>query len=131
MTSLFTGTSIAITAARCLCALIAALSAAALLAAEPKASVVNEIQVSDADKYQEYTAQVPATLLPYGGAFIVRGGNGTILSGVELAGRLAIVEFPSRAKALEWHESADYQRILKIRNLSSTSRVYIVDEVSP
>jgi uncharacterized protein (DUF1330 family) len=73
----------------------------------------------------------PATLLPYGGVFIVRGGNGTVLSGSELAGRIAMVEFPSRAKAMEWHESADYQRILKIRNASSTSRVYLVDEVSP
>lgn len=101
------------------------------LATEPKALVVNEIQVTDAEKFKEYTSQVPATLLPYGGVFVVRGGNGVILSGSELAGRLVIVEFPSRAKAMEWHESADYQRIQKIRNASSTSRVYIVDEVSP
>jgi uncharacterized protein (DUF1330 family) len=106
------------------------LNSSVVLATEPKALFVNEIQVTDAAKYNEYVAQVPATLLPYDGAFIVRGGNGAVISGSELAGRIVIVEFPSRAKALGWYESADYQRILKIRNASSTSRVYIVDEVS-
>ena len=39
--------------------------ACAALAAEPKVLVVNEIQVTDADQYKEYAAQVPVTLLPY------------------------------------------------------------------
>ena len=93
--------------------------------------VANEIQVTDAEKYKEYAAQVPETLLPYGGVFIVRGGNGMVPSGSDLARRIAIVESPSRAKVIKWHESAEYRRILKIRNASSTSRVYLVDEVSP
>ena len=100
-------------------------------AAEPKALFVNEIQVTDAEQYQQYVAQVTATLQAYGGSFIVRGGNGTAISGAEMAGRVVIVEFPNRMKALEWYKSADYQRILKIRNASSTSRVYLVDEVGP
>ena len=112
-------------------AAIALLTSSVVLAAEPKALVVNEIQITDAEKYKEYSSQVAATLLPYGGVSVVRGGNGTVLSGPELAGRVAIVEFPSRAKAMEWHESSDYQRILKIRNASSTSRVYIVDKMAP
>ncbi len=104
---------------------------AKLAVAEPKALVINEIQVTDAEKYKEYASQVPATLLPFGGVMVVRGGNVEVLSGAEFGGRVVILEFPSRAKAMAWHESADYQKILKVRNASSNSRVFIVDEVAP
>ena len=104
---------------------------AKLVVVEPKALVINEIKVTDAEKYKEYASQVPATLLPFGGVMVVRGGNVEVLSGAEFGGRVVILEFPSRAKAMAWHESADYQKILKIRNASSNSRVFIVDEVAP
>lgn len=101
------------------------------MAAEPKCFIVNEIKVTDAAKYKGYVEQVPATLKPFGGSFLVRGGNGEVLSGDPLAGRIVIVEFPSRAKAKAWHESPAYQKILAIRNASSTSRVYLVDGEAP
>jgi len=100
-------------------------------AAEQKAYIVNEIQVTDAAKYKEYADQVPATLAPFGGTFMVRGGNPVVLSGAPIAGRIVVVEFPSREKAMAWHESAAYQKILPIRNANSTSRVYIVDGAAP
>jgi uncharacterized protein (DUF1330 family) len=104
---------------------------ATVLAADPKAYVVNEIQVSNAEKYKEYADQVPETLKPFGGIFLVRGGNGVVLDGAALAGRVVVLEFPSRAQAMAWHESAAYQKILSIRNANSTSRVYIVDAATP
>ena len=100
-------------------------------AAEQKAYIVNEIQVTDAAKYKEYADQVPATLAPFGGTFMVRGGNPAVLGGAPIAGRIVVVEFPSREKAMAWHESAAYQKILPIRNANSTSRVYIVDGAAP
>lgn len=118
----------------CLLAAVAvttALAVSAALAADAKTLVVNEIQITDAAMYKQYTEQVPATLLPFGCVYLVKGGNGAVLSGSALAGRVAIVECPSRASALAWHESAAYQKILAIRNASSTSRVYIVDTVAP
>lgn len=96
-------------------------------AAEPKSYLINEIQVTDAATYKGYVEQVPATLIPFGGSFLVRGGNGEVISGAPLSGRIVIVEFPSRAQAKAWHESPAYQNILAIRNASSTSRVYLVD----
>ena len=100
-------------------------------AAEQKAYIVNEIQVTDAAKYKEYADQVPPTLAPFGGTFMIRGGNPAVLSGAPIAGRIVVVEFPNREKALAWHESAAYQKILPIRNASSTSRVYVVDGAAP
>jgi len=105
--------------------------AGASYAADPKAYVVNEIHVTDAAKFKEYADQVPPTLVPFGGKFFVRGGNPVVLSGAPINGRVVILEFPSREKALGWHESAAYQRILAIRNAASTSRVYVVDGEAP
>jgi uncharacterized protein (DUF1330 family) len=38
-----------------------------------------------------------------------------------------ILEFPDRAQATAWRASAAYQKILPIRDATSTSRVYVVD----
>jgi uncharacterized protein (DUF1330 family) len=100
-------------------------------AAGSKGYVVNEIQVTDAAKYKEYADQVPATLLPFGGTYLVKGGTVDVIGGTPPAGRVVILEFPSLAQAKAWHESAAYQKILVIRNASSTSRVYAVDGAPP
>jgi uncharacterized protein (DUF1330 family) len=103
----------------------------AVLAAEAKAYIIEEIQVTDATKYKDYVAQAPATVAAFGGAFIVRAGAVDVIDGTPPAGRVVVLEFPSMAKAKAWHESEAYQKILPIRNASSTSRVYIVEGVAP
>jgi uncharacterized protein (DUF1330 family) len=100
-------------------------------AADSKAYVINEIQVTDLANYKDYAEQVPATLKPFGGVFIVRGGRTDVLSGAAPTGRVAILEFPNLASAKAWHESAEYQRILPMRAAASTSRVYIVEGIAP
>lgn len=95
----------------------------------PKAYIVSEAFVTDPEVYGQYAAQALATLEPFGGRFIVRGGNGEAIAGEAPSNRLVIIEFPNREAALGWRSSDDYQRILKIREASSTSRVYVVDGV--
>ena len=90
------------------------------------AYVVNEIVVTDAEVFQTYVAQVPATLPPFGGRYLVRSGASQAIEG-EPPGRLVILEFPDRAQALAWRASPAYSAILPIRDASSTSRVYVVD----
>ena len=91
-----------------------------------KAYVVNEIVVTDAAKFQTYVVQVPPTLAPFGGRYLVRSGASQAIEG-EPPGRLVILEFPDRAAALAWRSSPAYSDILLIRDASSTSRVYAVD----
>jgi uncharacterized protein (DUF1330 family) len=98
-------------------------------AEEPTVFVVNEITVTDPVRYKTYADQVPATLAPFGGSFVVRGGNPEALDGKIPGDRVVVVAFPSRAQAKAWHESATYQHILAIRNAASTSTVYIVDSL--
>lgn len=90
------------------------------------AYVVNEIAVTDPERFQTYASQVPATLPPFGGRYIVRSGATEAMVGTP-PGRIVILEFPSLAQARAWRSSEAYARILPIRDATSTSRVYIVE----
>ena len=76
--------------------------------------------------FQTYVVQVPPTLEPHGGRYLVRSGVSEAIEG-EAPGRIVILEFPDRAAALAWRSSPAYRAILPIRDASSTSRVYVAD----
>ena len=62
------------------------------------AYVVNEIWVTEAERFQTYVVQVPPTLAPFGGRCRVRSGASEAIEG-EPPGRLVILEFPDRETA--------------------------------
>jgi uncharacterized protein (DUF1330 family) len=90
------------------------------------AYVVNEIWVTDAERFQTYSVQVPPTLAAFGGRYVVRSGASEAIEG-DPPGRVVILEFPDRAAALAWRSSPAYQAILPIRDATSTSRVFVVE----
>ena len=94
------------------------------------AYVVNEIVVTDPERFQTYVVQVPATLPPFGGRYVVRSGASEAIEGSP-PGRIVILEFPDRETAKAWRASPAYQAILPIRDTASTSRVYVVDGYVP
>jgi uncharacterized protein (DUF1330 family) len=69
------------------------------------AYIVADVEVQDVAKFEEYRARVPASLAPYGGRFIVRGGHVETLEGTWSPTRLVILEFPSAAQAKAWWDS--------------------------
>ena len=91
------------------------------------AYVINEIVVTEPERFQAYADQVPAILVRYGGAYVVRGGAPERVDGPEPPHRLVVLRFPSREAARAWRGSPEYLAILPIREATSTSRVYIVD----
>ena len=90
------------------------------------AYVVNEIWVTEPERFSTYAQQVPPTLAAYGGRYVVRSGASKVIEGDPPA-RVVILEFPDRAAALAWRSSSAYQAILPIRDATSTSRVYVID----
>ena len=92
-----------------------------------KAYVVAAETIKDEAMFAEYRKAVPATLEPFGGKFIVRGGHLKLLEGEWPQPRLVIIEFPSRAAAEGWSKSADYQKIISLRLKSTAGNVLIVD----
>ncbi|TAL30840.1 DUF1330 domain-containing protein [Phenylobacterium sp.] len=91
------------------------------------AYVINEIVVTEPERFLTYSSQVPAILAQYGGAYVVRGGAPEQVDGPEPPERLVVLRFESREAARAWRTSPEYLAILPIREATSTSRVYIVD----
>lgn len=82
------------------------------------------------DDIVRYMREIDATLVPFGGEFIVHGGDLAPVEG-EWHGDLVIIRFPDRAAADGWYASSAYQRILPLRTRRSVSATAIVDGVGP
>lgn len=93
--------------------------------------VVAEVDVHDAATFAKYGAKVPDTLKPYNGHYLVRGGKIEGLEGTAPKDRFVVIAFDSAEKARAWENSAEYEAIKPIRHSSATSRVFIVEGVSP
>ncbi|MBE90757.1 MAG: D-fructose-6-phosphate amidotransferase [Rhodospirillaceae bacterium] len=93
------------------------------------AFVIADITVTDPEKYKNYTSQTPATVEKFGGKFVVRGGDVTIMSGEWKPNRLVVIEFPNMATLKKWYKSKDYQKIAKIREEASEGSFVFVDGV--
>src|SRR5918993_1504557 len=75
------------------------------------AYVIVGLDITEPEAYEEYRRQVPATLVPYGGQFVVRGGAFRVLEGDWPASRTVVLAFPSVEQVTAWYESAAYQAI--------------------
>ena len=80
------------------------------------------------DEIVEYLHRIDATLAPYGGRFLVHGGQLTPAEGT-WDGDLVIVEFPSATAAEQWYDSPAYQQILPLRVEHSDSMTTLVQGV--
>jgi len=93
------------------------------------AYVIADIDVHDPDTYQEYAALVQATLDPFGGRFLVRGGPSETLEGDWQPRRVVVLQFPSADHAHGWYESPDYVKAMAVRRDASTGSLILVHGV--
>lgn len=90
------------------------------------AYVVVTVDVNDPVRYEDYKKMVPPTLKPYGGRFLVRGGDVQSREGSWLPRRLVILEFPSIEQANAWYDSPEYAPARALRHATSTADLVIV-----
>lgn len=76
----------------------------------------------------DYLDQVQATLHPFGGKFIVQGGEVEVLEG---AWGMIVLSFPDMTKARTWYRSSAYQDILHLRTDHVVGDVLLIDGVGP
>ena len=94
----------------------------------PAYAVAHMRQVTMGPAIVEYLQRIDATLAPFGGRFIVHGGEVEILEG-SWPGFLIVIEFPDRDRASAWYNSAAYQEIVTLRTDNSESDVVMVNGV--
>jgi len=94
-----------------------------------KAYIIVDVNITDSILYEDYKKRTPASLLPFEGKFVVRGGETDTLEGGWQPGRIVILEFPSLEKAKSWWSSDLYAPAKAIRQSASQTRMIIVEGV--
>ena len=94
----------------------------------PAYAVAHMRQVSMGPAIVEYLTRIDATLAPFGGRFLVHGGDVEVVEGT-WPGYLIVIEFPGHAAAHDWYSSAAYREILTLRTDNSHSDVILIDGV--
>jgi len=96
----------------------------------PPAYVIAEVDVTDPATFQKYAEQVPGTVAPFNGQYLVRGGKVHPVEG-EAPKRIVVIAFESAEKAQGWEDSPAYEAIKPIRHSSAKSRIFIVEGITP
>jgi len=85
--------------------------------------------IGDLEKLKKYAEVVTPVIKSFGGQALVRGGKYQVLEGDNFI-RTVIWEFPSYQKAMECHESKEYQEGWSIAKESVKRNLLIVEGVS-
>jgi uncharacterized protein (DUF1330 family) len=88
---------------------------------------IADFELIDRDGIRPYSAGVESTFAPFGGKYIVRGGEVAALEGEPPKGRLVVIGFPNMERAKAWYGSPEYQKLKPIRQRSGNSRTFIVE----
>jgi len=94
--------------------------------AKPMGYVVTEVTIIDEAAFKEFSSKTQATVDPFGGKRLVRGGKITALDG-EPPKRVIITAFESVEKAQAWRDSAAWKALLPIRAKAVKAREYIAE----
>jgi len=93
------------------------------------AYVIVQIEITDPVRYEEYKTLAGATVLAYGGRFVVRGGKAETLEGSWKPGRVVVLEFPTAERAKEWWASETYRPAKELRHQTARTEMILVEGV--
>ena len=91
------------------------------------AYLIADIEVVDAEKYEQYRRQVAATVEKFSGRFLVRGGSHVVLEGEWNLERLVVIEFPSMDALQAWYRSAEYAPLIRLRQSAARGRLIAIE----
>ena len=94
------------------------------------AYLIVDTNIEDFEAYEDYKLHAKPIVESYGGEYLTRGGNTTVLEN-ELWSptRIVIVRFPSRKDAEAFLDSNEYAPIKTIRHKNAKTTLCIVDGI--
>ena len=90
------------------------------------AYVLVEVEVTDPATYEDYKKLTPASLIPYEGKFVVRGGAYETLEGDWKPQRIVLLQFPSVELAKAWWNSPEYATAKAIRQRAANTKMLVL-----
>ena len=88
--------------------------------------LIGTIDIKNPEAYKEYLAKVTDIVEKFGGEYLVRAGEYTVIEGKWDYSRNVVIKFPSYEKALEWYNSEEYKPVRQIRLDNSVGNFIIV-----
>jgi uncharacterized protein (DUF1330 family) len=90
------------------------------------AYIIVEVAIHNPAEYEDYKKLTPASLIPFDGKFIVRGGKSETLEGDWNPERIVVVEFPTLEKAKAWWNSESYAPAKALRQRTAHTKMIVV-----
>jgi uncharacterized protein (DUF1330 family) len=103
--------------------------AVATMQGTKKAYLLAQVDVTNAQQYQEYAKLTPAIIESFGGRFLARAGRTATLEGPPARPRIVVIEFPSFDKAQEFYASPAYTAARKLREGAAQAQFIVVEGV--
>ena len=91
------------------------------------AYVVFDVEIRDAERYQDFMRQVKPALEAAGARYLARGGAHKVYEGDWLPRRMVILEFPSVSAWETFYNGPVYQGLKTIRDECSSARLVSVE----
>ncbi len=85
------------------------------------------VEITDPGAYAEYIKKVPPVLKKFGGRYLARGGDVTVLSGDWRPERVILLEFPSSEHVRQWLMSPEYAPLAVLREKSTRTKAILVE----
>jgi len=92
------------------------------------AFVIGCMKIHNRDWMEAYFAQVPGLIERFGGKFVVRGGDPSVLEGSQaLPDAVFVLEFENRKAAAAFWNSAEFAPFIELRQSGSSLEAMLVD----
>ena len=97
---------------------------------EKTAYIVVDVRIENVEAYERYKQKVVPIVTKFGGEYLVRGGEMDVIQD-ELWSptRMVLLKFPSRARALEFIDSAEYAPVKQMRLDNSTGSLIVLEGI--
>jgi len=89
------------------------------------AYIIVGLTPKDAEKLQQYGANVPSTLVKYSGEVVAKGAVEQLHGEFDHKVKV-ILMFPSREHAFNWYHSEEYQALISTRDQGMNSQFQLI-----
>ena len=85
----------------------------------PKGYIIGMVTVTNPKGYTLYMQQTGELVAEYGGIYLVRGGDKTVVEGDLCHDRVVVIEFPNIETAQKFYDDPRYVEVRRIRQDNS------------